>query len=303
MVLLYFEFCLFCLSLFINNVVVKKTTTRFAILLAVFALLSSEPFTQRAEVQARNGRTLVIAHRGGAKESTENTIEAFQRAIRIGADGIETDLRLTRDGVVIIYHDDIFGRVEGLPKPQQTRPVAEMTYAELRVNKLLGVGDDSGNRHVPTLEDLLAKVKTGLLNLELKRSPKFDDLVDKTIAILKRSPDLDRVVLEAPDLKTSEKLRKELGERVKLHINPGYDTSVSYEESLAKVLKFKPHSISVYYKKVSLELLEKAHNSGVEVWAWTLDSPEWAQALRTLGVDAIKTDVPTKLLEAFRRQR
>ncbi|MFT8131078.1 hypothetical protein, partial [Salmonella enterica] len=82
-----------------------------------------------------------------------------------------------------------------------------------------------------------------------KRCPKFDDLVDKTIAILKNSPVLDRVVLEAPDLKTSEKLRKELGVGLKLHLNPGYDTTVSYQESLDKVLKFKPHSISVYYKK------------------------------------------------------
>ncbi len=282
----------------------QKTILLLLVLLLGAVFMSAANYASSAQViTSRSGKTLVIAHRGGAKESTENTIEAFQRAARIGADGIETDLRLTRDGVVIIYHDDIFGRVEGLPKPLQTRPVAEMTYAELRANRLQGVGDDSGNRHVPTLEDLLTKVKTGLLNIELKRSPKFDDLVDKTIAILKGSPALDRVVLEAPDLKTSEKLRKELGERVKLHLNPGYDTTVSYQESLEKVLKFKPHSISVNYKKVSLELIEKAHNSGVEVWAWTLDSPEWAQALRQLGVDAIKTDVPTKLIEAFRRQR
>jgi glycerophosphoryl diester phosphodiesterase len=304
MVLRYFEFRLFCLSLFINNVGVKKTTSTFAILFAACALLNSAPFIQRALAQARNGKTLVIAHRGGSKESTENTIEAFQRAGRIGADGIETDIRLTRDGVVVIYHDDIFGRVEGLPKPLQTRLVADMTYGELRASPLAPVGDDSSKRYVPTFEDLLIKVKTGLLNVELKRCPKFDDLVDKTIVILKNYPQVfDRLVLEAPDLKTAEKLRKELGDRLKLHINPGYDTSVTYQESLEKVLKFRPHSISVNYKKVSLELIERAHNSGVEVWAWTLDSPEWAQALRTLGVDAIKTDVPTRLVEAFRRQR
>lgn len=273
-------------------------------LFAAVVLLSSAPYLQRAEAQARYGKTLVIAHRGGAKESTENTIEAFQRALRLGADGIETDIRLTRDGVVVIYHDDIFGRVEGLPKPLQTRAVADMTYDELRANPLTPVGDDSGKRYVPTFEDLLTKVKSGLLNVELKRCPKFDDLVDKTIAILKNHPQqFDRVVLEAPDLKTAEKLRKELGERLKLHLNPGYDTTLSYQEALEKVLKFKPHSLSVNYKKISLEIIERAHLAGVEVWAWTLDAPEWAQALRTLGVDAIKTDVPTKLLDAFRRQR
>jgi glycerophosphoryl diester phosphodiesterase len=287
-----------------KEVRVKRVNLSLIVFLLAAVFMSAISRPSRAQVvTSRSGKILVIAHRGGAKESTENTIEAFQRAARIGADGIETDLRLTRDGVVVIYHDEIFGRVEGLPKPQQTRRVAEMTYAELRASPLLPVGNDSGRRFVPTLEDLMAKVKTGLLNIELKRGPKFDDLVDKTIAILKGSPDLDRVVLEAPDLKTSEKLRKELGERVKLHLNPGYDTTVSYQESLEKVLKFKPHSISVNYKKVSLELIERAHLSDVEVWAWTLDSPETAQALRQLGVDAIKTDVPTRLLEAFRRPR
>jgi glycerophosphoryl diester phosphodiesterase len=286
---------------------VKKFSLLLVASVWLFASVFSAglPLTLRAQVlTARSGKALVIAHRGGAKESTENTIEAFQRAGRIGADGIETDIRLTRDGVVVIYHDDIFGRVEGLPKPLQTRLVADMTYAELHANPLAPVGDDSSKRYVPTFEDLLTKVKTGLLNVELKRCPKFDDLVDKTIAILKsHQQEFDRLILEAPDLKTSEKLRKELGEALKLHINPGYDTTIPYQESLEKVLKFKPHSISVNYKKVSMELIERAHNSGVEVWAWTLDSPEWAQALRALGVDAIKTDVPTKLIDAFRRQR
>jgi glycerophosphoryl diester phosphodiesterase len=288
----------------------KKTLRKlslFIIIAMLASLLSVQgSFTPRIEAQtitSRSGKAMVIAHRGGAKESTENTIEAFQRAVRIGADGIETDLRLTRDGVVVIYHDEIFGRVEGLPKPHQRRAVAEMTYAEMRASPLLPVGDDSGRRFVPTLEELLSKVKTGLLNIELKRGPRFDDLVDKTIAILKGSVALDRVVLEAPDLKTSEKLRKELGAGLKLHINPGYDTTVPYQESLEKVLKFKPHSISVYYKKASMELIEKAHNAGVEVWVWTLDTPEYAQALKLLGVDAIKTDTPTKLLEVLRRQR
>ena len=271
--------------------------------IVLFSLLPVSRSSGAAQVIARN-RPLIIAHRGGAKESTENTIEAFQRAARIGADGIETDLRLTRDGVVVIYHDELFGRVEGLPKPLQTRPVADMTYGELRANPLAAVGDDSARRFVPTLEDVLAKVKTGLLNIEIKRGKNYDELVDKAIVVFRNHRDaLDRVVLEPPDLKTAEKLRKELGESLKLHINPAYDSSVPFAEALEKVLKFKPHSISVNYKKISMELVERAHLAGVEVWAWTLDSPDVAQALWILRVDAIKTDLPTALLNAFKRQR
>lgn len=246
-------------------------------------------------------RPLVIAHRGGALESTENTIAAFQRAIRIGADGIETDIRLTRDGTVVVYHDDYFGRVEGLPQAQRTRLVSDMTYGELSAQTLIPVGEDTGGRRAPTLDDLLKQVHTGLLNIELKRCARFGDLVNKTAAALKNSPALDRVVLEAPDLDTAEKLRAALGPRIKLHINPGYDGNVPYQVALERVLKFHPHSISVAFKKLSRELVETAHNAGVEVWVWTVDAPEMAQAMRLLGADAIKTDRPAMLIDLFNK--
>jgi len=274
---------------------VKKRISLLLILLVVLA------GTIYAQVTPRE-HPLVIAHRGGSKEATENTVEAFQRAARIGADGNEMDIRLTRDGTIVIYHDDVFGRVEGLPRPQQTRLIADMTYAELRSSPIEPKGGDTGKRFAPTLQDVLSKVKTGLLNIELKPCPKFDELVEKTIAVLKNSPELDRVVLEPPDVKTAEKLRNGLGMRLKLHINPGNDTSIPFQESLEKILKFKPHSLSIYYKKISLELLEKAHAAGVEVWAWTLDSPEIAQALALMHVDAIKTDTPTALLNIFNKR-
>lgn len=273
----------------------------FSISLALAApLLTAEPLADHTQARAEGRKPLVIAHRGGALESTENTIGAFQRAARIGADGIETDIRLTRDGVVVIYHDEYFGRVEGLPERQRTRPVSEMTYAELSGQTLFPVGDDNGSRRVPTLNDLLANVKGVLLNIELKRSARFDELVGKTIAALGRFSELDRVVLETPDLETAQKVRAAMGTRVKLHINPGYNEAVPYSISLERVLKFKPHSISVSYKKLSREIIELAHKAGVEVWVWTVNSPDMARAMELLGADAIKTDKPSMLLDVRR---
>jgi glycerophosphoryl diester phosphodiesterase len=276
----------------------------------VFLLLVAgviAPGLQHATVEASRAATcaagwpLVIAHRGGSRESTENTIEAFQRAAKIGADGVETDLRLTRDGVVVIYHDERFGRVEGLVEAQRTRRVADMTYDEISRSTLVAVGDDSGGRRVPTLADLLSRVRGVLLNIELKRGPRFDELVRRTAGALKSFPELDRVVLEAPDLETAEELRGALGRGLKLHINPGYDDSVPFSVSLERVLKFRPHSVSVSYKKLSIDVVEAAHKAGVQVWVWTVDSPDVARAMATLGADAIKTDRPSMLLDLFGR--
>lgn len=279
----------------------------YGVLLLLASLIAAAVAAATAQpallVAGNSPRPLVIAHRGGAMESTENTIGAFQRAIRIGSDGIETDIRLTRDRVVVIYHDEKFGRVEGLSPAQRTRLVSDLTYAELSAQTLIPVGEDTGGRRVPTLDDLLANVKSGLLNIEIKRGARFDELVSKTADILRRSAELDRVVLETPDLETAEKLRAALGPRLKLHINPDYDGSVPFTSSLERVLKFRPHSISVSQKKVSLELIEKAHKAGVEVWTWTVDSPEIAQAMALLGVDAIKTDRPSMLLKLLKRSK
>jgi len=263
-------------------------------------LMAYAPGPRAAARRASRDKPLIIAHRGGALESTENTIGAFQRAFRIGADGIETDIRLTRDGTVVVYHDDYFGRVEGLPQAQRTRLVSDMTYAELTAQMLIPVGEDTGGRRVPTLSDLLAQVRGGLLNIELKRCARFDDLVKKTIAILKGYSDLDRIVLEAPDLDTAKKLRKALGQRLKLHINPEYDHAVPLRDSLKELLKFKPHSVSISYKLLARDMIESAHRAGVEVWVWTVNDNAVAQRMRELGADAIKTDRPTTLMSLFR---
>src|ERR1044072_7402717 len=149
------------------------------------AQIQSAVYKTAAYRTAATGRPMIIAHRGGAMESTEHTIAAFQRAARIGAAGIETDIRLTRDGVVVVYHDDYFGRVEGLAPMQRTRLISDMNYSDLSAQTLMPVGEHTGGRRVPTLSDLLARVRSGLLNIELKRCARFDDLVDKTIVILK----------------------------------------------------------------------------------------------------------------------
>lgn len=279
----------------------KGTATHILSLSLLVAVCALTAVGWLASVNAANARPLIIAHRGGAQEFTENTLGAFERAAKIAADGIETDIRLTKDGVVVVYHDDKFGRVEGLPRNGAARLISDMTWAELTARPLPPVGADSGGQHVPTLKELLGGVRSGLLNIELKRGAQFEQLVDKTIAELQAFDHLDRIVLEPPDLHTARKLREALGERLRLHINPGYDESVPYEVSLRRTLEFKPHSISVSYKKFSREIAELAHKAGVEVWVWTVNDTDIARAMMILGADAIKTDIPSRLLE-LRRQ-
>lgn len=97
--------------------------------------------------------TLIIAHRGFADNCRENTLEAYRRAIEVGADAIELDVRKTRDNVSILFHDKFICK----------KQIARLTYAE--INDLA-----SGlNFHVPTLEEVLKLVRGKIkLDIELK---------------------------------------------------------------------------------------------------------------------------------------
>ena len=105
-------------------------------------------------------RMYVAAHRGDSYNYYENTMTAFKKAVEAGADMIETDVHLTRDGYLVLIHDD---RVDRTTNGRGR--VDEMTLAEL---KELNAGDTSAYEEIPTLEELLVFVehKNITLNIE-----------------------------------------------------------------------------------------------------------------------------------------
>lgn len=116
---------------------------------------------------------LIIAHRGYHAEARPNTLASFEEAVALGVDGIETDVRLSRDGVAILYHDRCVG--EGIE-------VSKLTHAELE--KLLGYS-------VPTLESALAAHENILWNLEIKTS----SVVEQTARLVKRYKSKTRLLI------------------------------------------------------------------------------------------------------------
>src|SRR5947199_10826632 len=96
-------------------------------------------------------RPLVFAHRGGSALAPENTIEAFDNGLRLGADGLELDVRLSHDGVVVVHHDRTLERTTAL-----TGPVARRTADELR------------RAGVPALADVLLRYPEARIIIQLK---------------------------------------------------------------------------------------------------------------------------------------
>jgi len=103
---------------------------------------------------------LVIAHRGLHREAPENTLAAFARALEAGVDGIETDVRLSRDGLPVLFHDRV---------TPEGREVADLTIAELSA---------AAGYPVPTLDDALALSSAVLWNVEIKTPPALPATLD-----------------------------------------------------------------------------------------------------------------------------
>ena len=165
----------------------------------------------------------VAAHRGWCEEYPENTMEAFRAAIELGVDQIETDVRMTKDGVLVLIHDDLVERtINGTGK------VSDMTFEELRALDA-GIKKDAkfAGAKVPTLIELMELVKdhpTMTLDIELKEYPTNGrekiayEVCDRVLKIVADYGFEDRFVINSFSGKLHDYIQKKYGNRYKHHV-------------------------------------------------------------------------------------
>ena len=144
----------------------------------------------------RRGRPIAMAHRGGAKEAPENTPAAFQRAIDLGFSYVESDLRTTRDGVVVLHHDASLARTGGI----------DVSVDSLDWTELAEVPLPQGER-VMRLDDALATWPDIHWNLDIKD----DRTLEPALALLDSPAVLERVCISSFSTARVRAARKELG--------------------------------------------------------------------------------------------
>lgn len=218
--------------------------------------------------------TLNIAHRGASADAPENTLAAFELAVEQGAQMIETDLHLSRDGEIPIYHDD---QIEGTP-------VGELTLAELREIR----------PELPTLQQMLDKLGGRIpLNLEIKRPRKaaYEGLEAQVLSEVKRRGLLPETLFSCFHDGVLATLRGlEPAARVGLLISARFPASIEERASaLAAEAIHPPLSLA------QQNLVESAHARGLRVNVYTVDAPDDQRRLIALGVDGIFTNLPAQL--------
>lgn len=240
-------------------------------------------------------RTMIIAHRGWSAQAPENTMAAFRLAMEFNVDGIELDVHLSRDGHVVICHDERLDRTtdgSGL--------IVEHTLAQL---KELDAGrwfsEMYAGERIPTLREFFEAVAAsawrGLINVELKSGPSLYPGLEQAVADLAREFDLvERVLVSSFNHYALVEMKR---------IAPEIKTAALYMEGLYEPWKYAQsigcHALHPVYVAAQPPIVQGAHQAGMIVNAWTVNDAQVARLLASAGVDGIITDQPDRIREAL----
>jgi glycerophosphoryl diester phosphodiesterase len=229
--------------------------------------------------QITNRRPLLVAHRGASAEKPENTLAAFRRAVALGVDAIELDVHVTRDGVVVVFHDDDLFRLTGVRGRLATK-----TWRELFVLRVRGA------ERIPKLVDVLRLTRgRAVVQIEIKAGVP----VAPVVRAVKSAKAMKDVVLAsfAPDI-VRETYR--LAPTVpRMLIAEGRRTPAS---QVAQLAACQANGLSVNQRAIrSASYIRHFHRRGYAVWSWTVNEPRRMQALVGWGIDGILTDNPALL--------
>jgi glycerophosphoryl diester phosphodiesterase len=222
----------------------------------------------------------VYAHRGDRSRAQDNTLEAFRLAVEAGTDGIETDVRRTIDGVLVMNHDD---RRPGFP------PIVEMTFADIREQL----------PSMPTLIETLASVPQDVwVNVEVKNFPEeadFDEsrsTVSQVIETIIEHDTLDRILLSSFDPVTMQRaaqLNPEMLRAQLIRLPYGLDIGI------AAALSQGAHAVNpelAHFSEDPLGAISSIREAGLETIVWRIETPEDVAMLLDIGVDGVITDDP-----------
>ena len=240
---------------------------------------------------------LAFAHRGGAEHpdlvGLENTERAFAHAVALGYRYLETDVHLTRDGVLVAFHDAVLERVS-----DGTGAIADLTWADLDGVRI------GGTEPVPTLAGLLEAFPDARFNLDLKAEAAVEPLVRE----LDRHAAWDRVLVGSFSPGRMRRYRGLAGPRAATSASPDEVAAfLALPHRLAGRLAPRPVALQVPHRQRGLlvtspALVRRAHAAGVQVHVWTIDDPEEMHALLDRGVDGLMTD-RTDILRAVLTER
>jgi len=223
-------------------------------------------------------RPLAIAHRGASVEAPENTLAAFGRALALDVDGIELDVRLTRDGIPVVFHDATLTRLTG-----RRARLSRLTLADLRAVRVRG-------EPIPTLEEVLRQVRDrALVQIEIKEGVPVGPIV----RVVEKVPAGRGVILASFAGATVAAARAEAPSVPRMLIRKGGGAGAL----AAAADRLEAAGVSVdQHALPSAAFVATVRGGGRQVWCWTVNDGAAMRRLAAWGVDAILSDNPALLM-------
>ena len=228
--------------------------------------------------------TNIIAHRGFSGMYPENSLLAFQKALELGVDGIELDVHLSRDGQVVIAHDEKLDRVAGRRDRIQDLSASELQQVEIRGGSL-----DERGQTVPTLAQYfrLVKDKNVFTNIELKNTLACKGLEREVLTLIDAFGLRERVLFSSFNHHSLSKLLK-LAPEMRCACLVACRLERGGEYAKTRGFSF----VNPHYAALDDESIAEIHGAGVGIQAWTVDDPAVIQYLYSRDVFGVITNRP-----------
>ena len=242
--------------------------------------------------QEKSEGFIVIAHRGASRAAPENTLSAMKKAIEFGADYAECDVFQTKDGEIVLFHDEEMERTTG-----EQGMIWDYTLAELKELEAGSWFNEAfRGEPIPTLREVIRSVRGKMkLNIEVKISGKDPDIAQKVLDII-RSENFEKECMVTS-------FERSLIEKVK-DIAPDLATGFIFdEEHPPDIFEGSWEAVCSKRNIVDEEFVRKAKQSGKKLFVWTVNYPAEMRRFIDLGVDGIITDVPDILKEVLDRKK
>jgi len=232
----------------------------------------------------------IFAHRGNSGEAPENTLAAFRQALAVGADGVEFDVHLSRDGTPVVIHDETVNRTS-----DGNGWVRDMTLAELqRLDVGKWFGAEFAGERIPTLEAAVGLFRGGALrvNIELKTDRvAYPGLARAVTDLVKRSGMQRQALLSSFNHRTLLEARA---------MAPELEYAVLSSDQMLEPWDYvRRYGFQAYHPRalaVDEELVRRCHEAGAKVRPWVVDDAQAGARLAALGVDGLITNHPRRFV-------
>lgn len=221
---------------------------------------------------------LSIAHRGASGHAPENTLEAFRKAVELGADVVEFDVRTTKDGIIVVIHDgDISRTTDG------SGHVRDFSLAQIRQFHT------ANGENIPTFQEVLDVLKG---KCTCKIDIKEPGIVVEIITVLRKNG-IRGSIITSQIFSVSEKARQ-LCPEIRTEAG-GFKENIPVEEMILSAKRINADIIGPHYRITTKQLVENAHKNGLEVHVWPVDDIGTIERMKETGVDGITTGFPERV--------